>query len=66
MMNNKIEIKVKRLNNDFNDIPIPEYATEGSSGMDVRAAVKEDMIIHPPKSDVQKVPQLQPQTPAAG
>jgi len=44
---NKIRIKIKRLNPDYNDIPIPAYATEGSSGLDVRAAVSEDIILKP-------------------
>jgi dUTPase len=35
-----IKIKIKRLSKNFNDIPLPSYATNGSSGMDVRAAVK--------------------------
>lgn len=41
----KINIKIQRIENRFNDIPLPEYATEGSSGLDLRAAVDEDLII---------------------
>ena len=44
---NKIELKIKRLSENFTDIPLPSYATEGSSGMDVRAAVEDEMIIEP-------------------
>ena len=40
-----IEIKIKRISNEFDDVPIPEYATEGSAGMDIRAAMSEDMNI---------------------
>ncbi len=36
----KIKIKTKRISEEFNDIPLPYYATEGSAGMDVRAAIK--------------------------
>lgn len=42
---NKIDLKIKRLSDSFLDIPLPSYATEGSSGMDVRAAVENEIII---------------------
>jgi len=41
----KLELKIKRISNEFPDIPLPSYATEGSSGMDLRAALKEKVII---------------------
>ncbi len=41
----KIPIKIKRLNEQFNDIPLPSYSTEGSAGMDVRAAVEDSFTI---------------------
>lgn len=44
-MTDSIEIKIKRLSEDFKEVPLPSYATEGSSGMDVRAAVKEDVTV---------------------
>ncbi|MDR3610325.1 MAG: dUTP diphosphatase [Ignavibacteriaceae bacterium] len=40
-----IIINLKRISDEYNDIPLPEYATEGSSGMDIRAALKDPMII---------------------
>jgi dUTP pyrophosphatase len=43
----KISVKIKRLNPEFNDIPLPLYSTEGSSGMDIRAAICEDIFINP-------------------
>ena len=43
----QIQIKIKRLSDNFSDIPLPLYATAGSSGMDVRAAVEVDLIIKP-------------------
>ncbi len=46
-MSEKISLKIKRLNDKFNDIPLPAYATKGSSGMDIRAAVKESLIVEP-------------------
>ncbi len=41
----KIQIKVKRISDKFNDVPLPGYATIGSSGLDLRAAVEEILII---------------------
>jgi dUTP pyrophosphatase len=41
----KIQIKIKRINKQFSDIELPHYATEGSAGMDIRAALEEEMVI---------------------
>ncbi len=41
----QINIKIQRVTESFNDIPLPEYATEGSSGLDLRAAVENDFVI---------------------
>jgi len=41
----KIDVKFKRLDNRFNDIELPFYATPASSGMDIRAAVEEPMTL---------------------
>lgn len=50
----KIQIKIQRVTDLFNDIPLPEYATDGSSGLDLRAAVENEIII--PKGKVSLVP----------
>ena len=42
-----IKIKIKHISEKFLDIPLPAYSTEGSAGMDIRAAVDEDVIIDP-------------------
>jgi dUTP pyrophosphatase len=42
---NKIKLNIKRVSNKYNDIPLPNYATEGSAGMDIRAAVENEIII---------------------
>jgi len=42
----KIPIKIKRLNQD-NDLPLPAYESEGSSGMDIRADVKAPVLLNP-------------------
>ncbi len=51
-MAKEIKIKVKRLSKDFLDIPLPHYATSGSAGMDIRAAVKDEFILHPGKVEL--------------
>lgn len=42
----KIKVSVKR-KADCQDLPLPAYATEGSSGMDLFADVREPVIIKP-------------------
>ena len=34
----QIKVKIARVNQSAEDNPLPEYATQGSSGMDIRAA----------------------------
>jgi dUTP diphosphatase len=41
----EIEIKIKRLDKKFTDIPLPSYSTKGSAGMDIRAAVEDEVIL---------------------
>ncbi|HZY10806.1 MAG TPA: dUTP diphosphatase [Bacteroidota bacterium] len=43
----KIKIRVSRVDSNFNDIPLPSYATDGSSGMDIHAAVNGEIIVKP-------------------
>ncbi len=40
-----IKVKVQRISDEFNDIPLPKYETEGSAGMDVRAAVENEIVL---------------------
>ena len=44
-----VTIKIKICNPDLIDqgIPLPDYASEGSSGMDIRACVKESVTLAP-------------------
>lgn len=49
-----IQIKIQHITNKFKDILMPEYATEGSSGLDLRAAVETEMKIE--KSKVGLIP----------
>ncbi len=47
-------MKVNIQRTDKSDIDLPEYTTEGSAGMDIRAAVTSDVIIQP--GDVEIIP----------
>ena len=48
-MSDEVIIKFKRLSEEFNNIPIPSYATDGSAGMDIRAAIVEPVVLVPMK-----------------
>ena len=41
----KIKVKIQRVTNHFNDIPLPEYSTSGSSGLDLRAAIENEIVL---------------------
>ena len=40
-------VRISRVNLQFRDLPLPSYATEGASGMDICAAVSEDLRVMP-------------------
>ena len=42
-----IKVKIARVGQDALDIPLPQYSTEGSAGMDLSAAVSGDLVISP-------------------
>jgi dUTP pyrophosphatase len=42
-----LAVRILRVNPGVTDIPLPQYATEGSAGMDICAAVEHDMILQP-------------------
>jgi dUTP pyrophosphatase len=42
-----MQIKITRVNDKCLDIPLPCYATEGSAGMDIYAAVIKPLILNP-------------------
>jgi dUTP pyrophosphatase len=46
-MDEMLAVKILRIDSQQTDIPLPAYATEGSAGMDVCAAVNDDLIIQP-------------------
>ncbi|MGE5400883.1 MAG: dUTP diphosphatase [Ignavibacteriales bacterium] len=53
-MNEIIPLKIKRILQEFSDLPLPAYATAGSSGMDLCAAVSDPITIH--KGEITLVP----------
>lgn len=42
----RIAVKITRLQ-DNSDVPLPDYESEGSSGMDIRAYVREPVVLRP-------------------
>ncbi|MCL5268086.1 MAG: dUTP diphosphatase [Bacteroidetes bacterium] len=42
-----LPVKIFRISDEFGDLPLPAYMTEGSAGMDVFAAVNETLVIEP-------------------
>jgi dUTP pyrophosphatase len=51
-MPEQIEIKFKRINKNLTHIPLPSYATKGSAGMDVYAALEKPFLISRGKIDM--------------
>lgn len=44
-MDKPIDIKFKRLRKELNHIPLPSYATKGSSGLDIYAAIAKPITL---------------------
>ncbi|MFC2133292.1 dUTP diphosphatase [Bacteroidota bacterium] len=42
---NIVDIKIHQISEEYSDLPLPAYATEGSSGLDLRAALGEPVKI---------------------
>ena len=42
-----MKIKITRVNDKFSDLPLPSYASSGSAGMDVYAAIEENVMVLP-------------------
>ena len=49
-----LKLNIKRISDEYYDIPLPEYATKGSAGMDIRAAVESEIIL--PAGKIKLVP----------
>jgi dUTP pyrophosphatase len=52
MYNMPQTIQIARLDDKFNDLPLPHYASEGSAGMDVCAAIDEDIVLAPQNTEL--------------
>ena len=53
-MPQELEIKFKRLRKELNHIPLPSYATKGSAGLDIYAALEKPMTIT--KGSIEMIP----------
>jgi dUTP pyrophosphatase len=42
-----VNLNIERISPSSSDIPLPAYATAGSSGLDIHAAVEADVVIQP-------------------
>ncbi len=40
-----MNVKIKRINPDFSDLPLPSYQTKGSAGMDLTAAIDKSITL---------------------
>jgi len=47
MCNMPQTVQIARLDTEFDDLPLPHYASEGSAGMDVYAAISEEITLKP-------------------
>ncbi len=43
----QVNVKICRVKSDKTDIPLPQYETAGSAGMDIRADINEAMVLKP-------------------
>lgn len=50
----RVEVRILRLHPGFEDIPLPQYATPLSAGVDLRAAIADTLDLHP--GDIVAVP----------
>ena len=46
-MSEHIKVRISRTNPGVSDLPLPAYATDGSAGMDLYAAVDQELTIRP-------------------
>ncbi len=42
-----ISVRIFRISDEFDDLPLPSYMTEGSAGMDLYAAVRDTLVLEP-------------------
>jgi len=51
---NEFTLSITRIHQGFDDIPLPDYATEHSAGVDLRAAVSTPVVLKP--GDIEAIP----------
>ena len=44
---NGLSVKIYRVSENFKDLPLPSYMTEGSAGMDLYAALRDPVVVDP-------------------
>jgi len=49
-LSERLSVKITRIDSGSRDLPLPSYATAGSAGMDLHAAVASDVTIQPSES----------------
>jgi len=54
MTSTRIIVRLTRVNPGFEDMPLPEYATEQSAGVDLRAAIESELELLP--GDIVAIP----------
>lgn len=42
-----VTVRIARISDEYPDVPLPRYVTEGAAGMDIHAAVKDEVVIRP-------------------
>jgi dUTP pyrophosphatase len=47
LVSHTLPVRISRIDDNTADLPLPAYATEGAAGMDLCAAVREDLTIAP-------------------
>ncbi|MBN1299765.1 MAG: dUTP diphosphatase [Melioribacteraceae bacterium] len=53
-MTENINVHIKKVSDNFNDLPLPGYATDGSAGVDLRAALEEQIVLR--CGDIKMIP----------
>lgn len=47
LLSSEVTVQITRVGPSASDLPLPSYATDGSAGMDICAAVEADVVLEP-------------------